>query len=139
MGHAALPPLLKPWLHRGVTSVVTFVCLHGAGKSRIAAALFNASAPPGWHATSAGLEPQPEPSPAAAPMLAGEPAALAELDHSNPRPLDDNDSGLVIGIDCDISGAQCWQLAHQWPESAVLDELRDLTAGLISNLSTEAQ
>ncbi|HZM78905.1 MAG TPA: hypothetical protein VFC19_24515 [Candidatus Limnocylindrales bacterium] len=114
--------------------MVTFVCLHGAGKSRVAAALFNASAPPGWRATSAGLEPQAEPSPATAPMLAAEPAALAKLDHSNPRALEDDDGDVVIGIDCDISGAQHWRLVHQWPEAAVLDELRTLTADLISDL-----
>ncbi len=130
---------MKPWLHKGVTSIVTFVCLHGAGKSRIAAALFNASAPPGWHATSAGLQPHPEASPAAAPMLTDEPAALAELDHSNPRPLADNSGHLVIGIDCDVSGAQRWQLVHGWPSSAVLDELRALTADLISNLGAGKQ
>ena len=37
--------------------VVLFVCAHGAGKSRMAAALFNAAAPRGWWATSAGQEP----------------------------------------------------------------------------------
>ena len=120
-----------------MTSVVTFVCLHGAGKSRIAAALFNASAPPGWHATSAGLQPQAEPSPAVEPMLTDEPAALAELDHSNPGPLHDTGHGVVIGIDCEVSGGQRWDLVHEWPEPAVLDELRILTSDLISNLDVD--
>ena len=70
-------------------------------------------------------------------MLAGEPAALAELDHSNPRPLDDVGQDLVIGIDCEISGGQRWELVHPWPEPAVLDELRALTADLIRNLNTD--
>ena len=32
---------------------ILFVCPHGAGKSRMAAAIFNRLAPAGWQATSA--------------------------------------------------------------------------------------
>ncbi len=35
---------------------VLFVCPHGAGKSRIAAAWFNGAASAGWWATSAGVD-----------------------------------------------------------------------------------
>lgn len=39
---------------------VLYVCPHGAGKSRMAAAWFNCWAPPGWRATTAGISPQTE-------------------------------------------------------------------------------
>jgi protein-tyrosine-phosphatase len=35
-----------------VTRTLLFVCPHGAAKSRLAAAYFNAAAPSGWHATT---------------------------------------------------------------------------------------
>ncbi|GIH03630.1 hypothetical protein Rhe02_16970 [Rhizocola hellebori] len=115
-------------------SLVTFVCQHGAGKSRIAAALFNAAAPPGWRATSAGIEPQEQPSAAAASMLVADPAA-AELDTTAPRPLGDTHNGMVVAIDCDIPEARQWMLTHEWPDPQVLAELRALTAELIAGLN----
>lgn len=41
-----------------MTRTLLFVCAHGAGKSRMAAAYFNLMSPAGWTATSAGQEPQ---------------------------------------------------------------------------------
>jgi protein-tyrosine-phosphatase len=54
-----------------MSQVVVFVCPHGALKSRLAAAFFNAAARPGWRAVSAGLEPQADPSVHAAALVAG--------------------------------------------------------------------
>src|SRR5829696_7467128 len=77
-----------------------FVCPHGAGKSRVAAAFFALVAPPGWSATSAGLDPGPELSPTAARLLAGTDAA-GHLDPEPPRPVSAVPSAIrVVGIDC---------------------------------------
>src|SRR5579864_2342132 len=65
--------------HAGRSATVTadktvlFVCLHGAGMSRLAAAYFDQSAPVGWCAVSAGLEPGETLSHTAARLLAGTP------------------------------------------------------------------
>jgi hypothetical protein len=65
---------------------VLFVCLHGAGMSRLAAAYFNQAAPRGWRATSAGVETGARLGPTAARLLAGT-AAAAFLDEAPPRPI----------------------------------------------------
>lgn len=111
-----------------------FVCLHGAGKSRVAAALFNAIAPPGWIATSAGVEPQAQASEHAAWLLDGEPAAKL-LDRTTPRAACDIDAQLVVAIDCETPTGRRWDLAHEWPEPQVRDQLRTLTADLVAELS----
>jgi hypothetical protein len=69
-----------------VTDVKTvlFVCLHGAGMSRMAASYFEQSAPVGWAAVSAGVEPGETLSRTAARLLAGTPA-VAFLDLAPPR------------------------------------------------------
>lgn len=118
----------------GEIRIVVFVCPHGAGKSRVAAALFQAAAPPGWHATSAGLEPQEQVSEHAAALLAGDPAG-ALLDDSAPRHLDRVAADLVVGIDCVIAGARTWELTGGWPDSAVREQLRELTGALAGDLA----
>jgi protein-tyrosine-phosphatase len=65
---------------------VLFVCLHGAGMSRIAAAFFNRTAPAGWRALSAGVDPAETLSPTAESLLAGT-GADDFLDRSPPRPV----------------------------------------------------
>jgi hypothetical protein len=65
---------------------VLFVCLHGAGMSRIAAACFLSVAPTGWHAVSAGVEPADALSTTAQTLIAGTGAAPF-LDHSPPRSI----------------------------------------------------
>lgn len=80
--------------------MVVFVCPHGAGKSRIGAAWFNQAAPPGWRATSAGLQPQAMVSAYAPRLLAGTPAA-GLLDGGLPRSLAAvAHPDLVVAIDC---------------------------------------
>jgi hypothetical protein len=66
-----------------VPATVLFVCQHGAGKSRMAAAWFNTDPPPGWRATSAGVEPQTSVSLHAPRLLAGT-VAEATLDRTRP-------------------------------------------------------
>ncbi|HEY3059964.1 MAG TPA: hypothetical protein VGL99_13420 [Chloroflexota bacterium] len=66
---------------------VLFVCLHGAGMSRMAAAYFNRAAPPGWRAVSAGVEPDGTLSATSATLLAGT-GAEEFLDHAPPRSID---------------------------------------------------
>jgi arsenate reductase (thioredoxin) len=106
---------------------VVFVCPHGAGKSRIAAAWFNRVAPPCWRATSAGVTPQATVSAHAARLLAGSPAA-ALLDGEVPRPLAAvADPDLVVAIDCgpgEVPGALAWTLTSQRFDAALAAELR---------------
>ena len=65
---------------------VLFVCLHGAGMSRMAAAFFNHAAPPGWRAVSAGVDPSEALSATAETLLAGT-GAETHLDRAAPRPI----------------------------------------------------
>ena len=50
--------------------VVLFVCVENAGRSLMAEAIFNARAPPGWRAESAGTRPADAPHPRTGGMLA---------------------------------------------------------------------
>ncbi len=107
-----------------MTQVVVFVCPHGAGKSRMAAAFFNRVAPDGWRAISAGQEPDPVVSPHAIRLLAGTDAE-ALLDRDPPRPIAGVPSpARTVAIDCDVSGADRWALRHQEVGEAMRDELR---------------
>jgi hypothetical protein len=115
-----------------VERVVVFVCLHGAGKSRVAAALFDSAAPAGWRAISAGLEPQDGVSEHAARLLG---ADAERLDISAPKALRQVSGDLVVGIDCEVPGGRRWRLTAEWPETAVSDQLRARTAALVQELS----
>jgi protein-tyrosine-phosphatase len=117
---------------------VMFVCLHGAGKSRIAAALFDAAATGGWRAVSAGLEPQEQVSEHAAALLQADPAA-ALLDCDPPRPVTGMAADLVVAIDCEIPGVRRWDLVESWPGQPVCDELRGLTEALAGELSSSPE
>ncbi|MFI8829049.1 hypothetical protein [Streptomyces sp. NPDC053431] len=104
--------------------VVLFVCAHGAGKSRMAAAFFNALAPAGWHATTAGIEPQTEVSIHAPRLLAGMDAE-ALLDHEQPRPIAEVPApARVVAIDCALEGAERWDLGHAEFDEGMRDEIR---------------
>ena len=87
---------------------VLFVCLHGAGMSRMAAAYFNQAAPPGWRGISAGVEPGASLSTTAA----------AFLDATPPRPISavPNPELRVAlrnpTVRYDLPGAQVWDLAQ---------------------------
>ncbi|MFI6481666.1 hypothetical protein ACIBH1_27315 [Nonomuraea sp. NPDC050663] len=104
-----------------------FVCPHGAGKSRIAAAWFAGAAPAGWGASTAGLDPQDRVSVHAPRLLAGSPVERL-LDHELPRPLSAApEPSMVVTIDCPsgvIPGAVEWRLEHGDFDQAMADELR---------------
>ncbi|MCW6005961.1 hypothetical protein K1W54_15445 [Micromonospora sp. CPCC 205371] len=116
-----------------VERAVVFVCLHGAGKSRVAAAWFNAAAPAGWEATSAGLQPQDQVSAHAAGMLGN---AAGYLDTSAPKPLAQVSGDLLVGIDCTVPGGRSWTTAAGWPDPAAGAELRAMVTALIAELPT---
>jgi hypothetical protein len=118
---------------------VLFVCLHGAAKSRVAAAFFNDVAPPGWEATSAGLEPDTVLSPTAARLLAGT-AAAARLDPAPPRAVHAVvGASRIVGIDCGPdSASDRWNLRHREFDTPMRDELRALAEALASELRGDA-
>lgn len=60
--------------------LVLFICVENACRSLMAEASFNAQAPPGWHATSAGTRPSVAANPRTGPMLRE--IGLASPDHS---------------------------------------------------------
>ena len=112
-----------------MTRTVLFVCLHGAAKSRLAAAMFNRVAPAGWRATSAGLAPQDEVSVHAVAVVAGT-ELDALLDRHPPRPVPDAPAATAISIDCDLPGAARWDLTHRQVDAAVCEELRERVEAL---------
>jgi hypothetical protein len=115
---------------------VVFVCAHGAARSRLAAAWFNADPPAGWHATTAaGEEPATALNPRVAALLAGTPAR-DHLDAGPPRMLAGGD--LVVAIDCAVPGAQRWDLHATEVGEAMRDELRVRVEGLTRTLTTVA-
>ena len=104
---------------------VLFVCAHGASRSRLAAAWFTLVAPPGWRATSAGIEPAAAVSPSAGRLVAGTPAE-GLLDRTSPTPLTvalASAPTLILAIDCALPGAARWDLAATEPTQAMRDEL----------------
>jgi hypothetical protein len=120
---------------------VLFVCPHGAGKSRIAAAWFGVLAPAGWTATTAGVEPQASVS-VHAPRLLADTPALAFLDQEVPRPLSAvPDPALVVAIDCPagaVPGAVGWELTHGEFGEALAAELRRRVVDLVGALDAAA-
>ena len=109
---------------------VVFVCLHGAAKSRLAAAFFNSVAPTGWRAVSTGLEPQEAVSELARGLAAGT-QAEAHFDSAAPRLLSTVTApDLVVAIDCDVPDAVRWHLANPDGGEPMRDELADLATAL---------
>ncbi len=118
-----------------MTRTLLFVCPHGAGKSRMAAAFFNRVAPPGWQATTAGHEPSAAVSPNAVRLLAGGDADDL-LDREPPRPLEAVASpARTVAIDCDVPGAERWDLDNREFDDAMRDELRDRAEALARDLA----
>ena len=99
------------------TQTVLFVCLHGAGMSRMAAAYFNRAAPADWRAVSAGLEPAETLSSTAASLLAGT-GAEEFLDHAPPRPIGGVPDPLRVialrnpAIQYELGPAEYWDLSQ---------------------------
>jgi hypothetical protein len=118
---------------------VLFVCPHGAGKSRLAAAFFDRVAPPGWRATTAGPEPDPAVSAAAIRLLAGD-AAEAHLDREPPRPLTAVvGAAHTVAIDCAQPADERWTLARPQLDEATRDELRARAETLARTLARRGE
>jgi protein-tyrosine-phosphatase len=117
-----------------VVQTVLFVCAHGAYRSRLAAAFFNAAAPPGWGAASAGQEPQDTVSDAALRLAAGT-AAEAHLERDPPHGLAKHPSpDRIVAIDCDVPGADRWTLTVTQIGRAQRDEIRTRVERLSAEL-----
>jgi protein-tyrosine-phosphatase len=119
-----------------MTQVVLFICPHGAGKSRMAAAYFDVVAPPGWKAISAGIDPGLELSPTAARLLAGSDAETF-LDPAPPRAIAAvTTANRVIGIDCQPEEAtDHWKLTESEFDVPMRDEIRARVEALAADLS----
>lgn len=117
-----------------------FVCEHGAFRSRIAAAFFNESAPPGWSARSAGVTPQTEVSARLGPLMEGTPAATF-VDYGAPRSFTDLSGERTIAIDTDVAGADIWRTGGDAPQSnaEIRDEIRDQVVRLARDLSGDSR
>ncbi len=114
-----------------MTRTLLFVCEHGAFRSRIAAAYFNAAGPLGWRALSAGRNPQLTVSARLGPLLAGT-AAAEHLETEAPRRAEDVSADRVIAVDCTLGGAE------QWTTGTGSDEaLRDELATRVKVLARE--
>ena len=118
---------------------VLFVCLHGMGMSRLAAACFNRVAPPGWRAVSAGLKPGEALSPTAARLLAATPAE-PYLDRAVPRSIASVGpfQRLIAlrnpAIQFELPGAEAWDLVHAEFAEPLRDEIRARAERLAESL-----
>ena len=111
---------------------VVFVCQHGAFRSRLAAAFFNADPPEGWNAVSAGLTPQSEVSVRLLPLLEGT-SAESFADLGSPRPFDPAQADRAIAIDVGLEGAERWTTSGE--ETEVRDQIRSQVAQLVHKLA----
>jgi len=125
---------------------VLFVCVHNAGRSRMAEALFNRIAAGRFTARSAGTEPAAHPHPeVVAAMreigieLEGGPGTLLTQELAS-------DAGRVIGMGCDVEAAcpalrvplEDWELPD--PRGQGVDEvaaIRDEIASRVTSLLDE--
>lgn len=113
---------------------VVFVCPHGAGKSRLAAASFNRVAPQGWQATSAGQHPQEAVSPHAERLVQGT-ELEPHLDRDPPRGIETLPApAYLVAIDCKLPGAIHWTLREQAMNEAMRDELRQRAETLAEHM-----
>jgi arsenate reductase (thioredoxin) len=118
---------------------VLFVCLHGAGMSRMAAAYFLSVAPAGWHAVSAGIEPGDVLSTTAETLLA-DTVAEEFLDHSPPRSIDAvREPWRVIAlrnpeIQYELASDERWDLTSS-AGRPLRDEIRDRAEALARSIS----
>lgn len=121
----------------GAQRVVLFVCPHGAGKSRLAAALFNAAPPAGWRATTAGVDPAEAVNPNAQRLASGTPAE-AHFDVEAPRHVSAaGTADRVVAIDCDVAGAERWDLYNTQIAEPLREELHERVATFARSLEDE--
>lgn len=122
---------------------ITFVCEHGALRSRIAAAYFNAWAPAGWSAISAGVNPQSEPSIRLAKVMAG---TVAEkfVDRARPRSIADvpTSDARVIAIDTAVPDAESWstdsysEQGSEQGDAALRDDISRQVRAVVDEIAT---
>lgn len=111
---------------------VLFVCEHGVFRSRVAAALFNAMAPVGWRAASAGRVPEGDLSDNAQRVLADTPAAAC-LEEGAARSIESlAQPDRIVAIDCEVPGALRWVLHRDDPDG-VADELQRRVRDLVEH------
>ncbi|HEX6337388.1 MAG TPA: hypothetical protein VFZ85_10570 [Jiangellaceae bacterium] len=139
-----------------MVGTVLFVCPHGAGKSKVAAAVFDREVADraglaGWRAVTAGVEPAEAVSEHAVRLLKGSSEELF-LDHRPPRSLEATIDAVgpvdrIIAVDCAPDGTTSsdealqtsWHLTDDWPNRAVLVELRRLVRGVVSELEEQTR
>ena len=124
-----------------MTRTVLFVCPHGAGRSRLAAAFFNNALPPGsdWHATSAGQDPDEVVGPSTVQLVSDTDAA-SHMDMETPRPIAAvPNPERIVSIDCDVPGASRWNLVHQEFAVPMRDEIRFNAEALADELAHDRQ
>ena len=120
---------------------VLFVCLHGAGMSRLAAAYFLSAAPADWHAVSAGVEPADTLSPTAEALLSGT-AAAQFLDHAPPRGINAVDKPWRLialrnpSIQYELASDETWDLTSS-AGAPLRDEIRSRVDGLVRSIARE--
>jgi hypothetical protein len=117
---------------------VVFVCPHGAGMSRLAAAYFNQVAPTDWQASSAGLEPAEKVNPVAVGLVAGS-SAGPWLDLGRPRSVADVTGSRTVAINCLVPGAVRWDLTASALGEEMREELRDRAEQLARELTDAEQ
>ncbi len=121
---------------------VLFVCLHGAGMSRMAAAYFLSAAPAGWTAISAGIEPAHTLSTTARTLLSGT-TAEQFLDQAPPRAIDAVEAPARVialrspSIQYAMTSDESWDLSHS-EGPALRDEIRERAVALARGLADES-
>ena len=120
-----------------MTRTVLFVCPHGAGRSRMAAAFFNNAVSPesGWRATSAGLDPDEVVGQTTVGLVQVTDAA-AHMDMEPPRPIAAVPApDRIVSIDCDVPGGERWDLANEEFAVPMRDEIRARAESLAHELA----
>ena len=115
-----------------MTRAVLFVCPHGAGMSRIAAAWFNTTAPTGWHATSIGTDVQTDLGTNVPRLLAGT-AAECQLAHQPARSI----APVPARERVVAAGAEHWEFEQRELTEGMGDEIRSRVSGLIAELCSQ--
>ena len=130
---------------------VLFLCVHNAGRSQMAEAFFNAQAPPGLAALSAGTQPAADLNPAVVKVMA---EVGVDLSGSRPRLLTPEmveSAERIVSMGCGVAEscpvgltlAEDWALddpAGQQIETVrrIRDEIRRRVEALLASLGEAA-
>lgn len=126
--------------------IVLFVCVHNAGRSRMAEVFFNDLAQGRFKAVSAGTEPAPHPHPEVVSSMAEIGHTVDEGPGTMLTPELAEQAVRVVGMGCDVADA-CpaltvplvdWELPDPKGQSAeTVDEIRDEIERRVRNLIAE--